>query len=241
MADDADRVGRSAHTPPGQQDDSYKWMALLTTLDDDQLEALLQGATPVEELAPVAEVVQRLRRSVDAEPVPPMSDVLLAQLSAAPVVPLATRRATKASLVKAAAAAVAAVLAVGGAGAAQNRLPSGLQDVVSSTADLVGIDVPSSAERGSHADDDDDGGQPVDTAGTGNGGEPGYEGTTPGGATPADPGTPGDKEPATPATPPQDPGKGPEGTPRSTVPDPPGNGNGLSGSPDQVTGSGKTK
>jgi hypothetical protein len=118
-------------------------------------------------------------------------------------------------LVRAAVAAAVAALALVGVGAAQNRLPSGVQDVVSSTADLVGIDVPRSDER--HADDDSDDGtsdEVPSTEGTEvpgsteqqNQGDPGYEGTTPGGANPADPGTPGDKEPATPATPPSNPG-----------------------------------
>ncbi len=219
-AGDRWRVGRSAHTPDGQSDDRDKWMTLLTAMDDEQMDALLSGTAPIDALAPIADVVQRLRRSVRREPVPPMGEALRAQLAAAPVVPLAVRRA-RGSLVKAAAAAVAAAFALVGAGAAQNRLPSGMQDVVSSTAHLVGLDVPTSHEDDDD-DDDDDGETPVETTG-GNGGEPGYEGTTPGGATPADPGTPGDQEPATPATPPEDPGNqdgnGRNDTaPNSTVP-----------------------
>lgn len=257
IAGDDSPVGRSAHTPDATSDDCDKWMTLLTRLDDDELDALLSGTAPIDALAPVAEVVQRLRRSVILEPVPPMSPGLIAQLAEAPVVSLTARRAAQGSLVKAAAAAVAAVLALAGVGAAQNRLPSGIQDVVSSTAELVGIDVPRVSERQDDGQDEGDD-SPVTTTGgqgAGNGGEPGYEGTTPGGATPADPGTPGDQEPATPATPPE--GQGNQGgngrnesTPNSTVPGGPQGGPNATGTDtssagdtatvtDQTTGSGQ--
>ena len=208
---------------------------MFSTLDDHEVDALLAGDMPAdEELAPIAEVALALRRSAAAEPVPPMNAALLDQLAHPPVVALDTRRAVWSSLAKAsAAAAVAAAVALVGVGASQNRLPTGLQDVVSSTADVIGLDVPRTDERGtehrSDAGDDHakDGTAPNDDGS--NDGTPGYDGTTPGGADPADPGTPGDLEPATPATPPAEPGQADTEhptasnsvTPSSTVPDVP--------------------
>lgn len=171
---------------------------MFSTLDDHEVDALLAG-TPVADgdLAPIAEVVRALRGLAEREPVPPMSDALRAQLAAAPVVPIGINRAMRTSFVKAsAAAAVAAAVALMGVGAAQNRLPSSVQDIVSSTADLVGVNVPRADQRHAHSSSVGNGN------GNGNDGTPGYDGQTPGGATPADPGTPGDKTPATPATPP---------------------------------------
>jgi hypothetical protein len=206
-------------------DDGQEWMTMIEMLDEHEVDALLGGTAPAEELAPVAAVVTRLRERAAAEPAPPMSAALRAQLYAPPVVSLHAHRATRFAFARAAVAAAVAALALVGVGAAQNRLPSSVQDVVSSTAELVGIDVPRSDER--HATDDgsddgsDDGTSEVpSTEGTDgtdgtevpggterqDQGDPGHEGTTPGGATPADPGTPGDKQPATPATPPSNPG-----------------------------------
>lgn len=173
---------------------------MFDTLDDHEVNALLAG-TPVGDgdLAPIAEVVRVLRGLAEHEPVPPMSNALRAQLAAAPVVPIGINQAMRTSFVKAsAAAAVAAAVALMGVGAAQNRLPSGVQDIVSSTADLVGVDVPRSDQRHAHSSGSESG----DLNGNQNDSTPGYDGQTPGGATPADPGTPGDKTPATPATPP---------------------------------------
>jgi hypothetical protein len=212
MTDETEQQGHLARTPGQSGHDDTKWMAVFSALDDHEVDALLAGSTPADaDLAPVAEVAQALRRRAAAEPVPPMSDSLRAQLNAPGVVSLAAHRATRGALIKAGAAA-AAVIAVAalGVGASQNRLPAGLQDVVSSTADLVGIDLPHAADRGQgddHRSEQGDDNAKDDTApdngqGDGNDGDPGYDGTTPGGATPADPGTPGDKEPATPATPP---------------------------------------
>jgi hypothetical protein len=130
-------------------------------------------------------------------------------------------------LVAAAAVLVAGLTAVS-VGAAQNRLPADLQDAVASTADLVGLHVPSSDDRpadagdarsevgADHARDDE---APVGAA-AGSDGDPGYVGTTPGGALPADPGEVGDDAPATPAVPPD--GTGPAAVP--AAPDGPGGG-----------------
>lgn len=204
-----------AHTPHGMPDDGNEWMAMIEMLDEREVDALLGGTAPAEELAPIAAVVTQLRARAAAEPAPPMSPELRAQLYAPAVVSLHAHRAARFALVRAAVAAAVAALALVGVGAAQNRLPSGIQDVVSSTADLVGIDVSRSDERHATDDESDDGtsDEVPSTEGTEapgttghDPGDPGYEGTTPGGATPADPGTPGDKEPATPATPPSNPG-----------------------------------
>lgn len=215
MTGDRRRMNPPAHTHLGMPDDGSEWMTMIEMLDERDVDALLGGTAPAAELAPVAAVVTQLRERAAAEPAPPMSAALRAQLQSPPVVSLQAHRAARYALVRAAVAAAVAVLALVGVGAAQNRLPSGLQDVVSSTADLVGIDVPRSDER-QHDDDADDGtsDEVPSTEGTAvpgsteqqNQGDPGHEGTTPGGATPADPGTPGDKEPATPATPPSNPG-----------------------------------
>jgi hypothetical protein len=216
MTGERRRLNLPAHTHRGMTDDGPQWMTMIEMLDEREVDALLGGTAPAEELAPVAAVATQLRARAAAEPAPPMSAALRAQLAAPPVVSLHAHRAARFALVRAAVAAAVAVLALVGVGAAQNRLPSGVQDVVSSTADLVGIDVPRSDERHATDDESDDGtsDEVPSTEGTEvpgsteqqNQGDPGYEGTTPGGATPADPGTPGDKEPATPATPPSNPG-----------------------------------
>jgi len=215
-----DRPGDRAHTSTRHADDGTKWMDTVADLDDAGTDALLRGEASDAELTPLAHVVRRLRESVAAEALPPMSAALRAQIEAPLVVPLHARRVARRSLARAAVAAVAAAVALVGAGAAQNRLPSGLQDVVSSAVEIVGIEVPRSADRLTEDDDEVDGGSSDAPA---NDGEPGYEGTTPGGADPADPGTPGDKEPAVPATP-------PEGNGQSDPPGPPDSvpGNGVS-------------
>lgn len=216
MTGEEGRMDPLAHTHPGMPDDGQEWMTMIEMLDEREVDALLGGTAPAEELAPVAAVVTALRERAAAEPAPPMSPELRTQLYAPPVVSLHAHRAARFALVRAAVAAAVAVLALVGVGAAQNRLPSGVQDVVSSTADLVGLDVPRSDERHATDDGSDDGtsDEVPSTEGTEapgsterqDQGDPGHEGTTPGGASPADPGTPGDKEPATPATPPSNPG-----------------------------------
>jgi hypothetical protein len=218
MSDDISRLGRSAHTPEAVGHDDPEWMAMFSTLDDHEVDGLLAGLPPDDaDLAPLAEVAAMLRRSAAEERVPTMSATLRAQLAGPPVVALAARRASRSALIKAGAAAAAAVAVVTlGVGATQNRLPAGLQDVLSSTANLVGIHVPTADERPSHSNG---GSEPSDHAPEAD--DPGHEGTTPGGATPADPGTPGDKEPATPATPPEQ-SNGTPGENNGTIPDPPG-------------------
>ena len=218
MSDDTSRLGRSAHTPGDAEHDHTGWMAMFSALDDHEVAGLLAGLRPAEaELAPLADLVALLRRSAEAEPVPTMSAPLRAQLAGPPVVVLAARRAGRSALAKAGAVAAAATVVVTlGVGASQNRLPAGLQDVLSSTANFVGIHVPKAGERQSRSSGD---GQP-DTAPGANDPNPGHEGTTPGGATPADPGTPGDKEPATPATPPAQ-SSGTPGDNNGTTPDTP--------------------
>lgn len=230
MSDDTARSGHSAHTPHTGGDDDLWWMSTFSALDDRDIDSLLSGDAPADgELAPIADLARALRSSAAAEPVPTMGPALQAQLAGGAVVAMDVARAARTTLVKAgAAAAVAAIVALTGVGAAQNRLPAGVQDVVSSTAELVGLDFPHADERG----DDDDA---VDADDRGDDGQPGYDGITPGGADPADPGVPGDKEPATPATPPD---KGqptkdstpsstvserPDSTPSSTVPERPDN------------------
>jgi hypothetical protein len=161
-------------------------MDTFTDLDEDAADAVLDGASSASTPAGAAglvEVVEALRRRRAAEPVPPIGGALRAQIDRADVVTLAARRSARRALVLAAAAA-AAVVAFG-VGAAQNRLPAGIQDVVSSTVEHVGVHVGTSEERGqghehrsdvadTHAQDDAE-----RTAG--------YDGTTPGGAVPAVP------------------------------------------------------
>lgn len=206
---------------PGDRD---QWMTMFGTLDDDSIDALLRGRAPEgnPDLDPVAVVVQRLRESAAQEPVPAMSAALRAQLLQPHVVPLVpaahARRSLRAGVLVAAAAVAVALL---GVGAGQNRLPTNVQDAVSSVADVVGIDVPRAEERteskGRSGADDDHGATGQDGS-TGGGAGPG------GPAVPADPGQPGDKEPATPATPPEHSsgggvaGGGAEGTPGATAP-----------------------
>lgn len=198
-----DRSHRSE--PPGDRipavrgDDEPGWMDTFTDLDEDIADAVLDGrpAASSASLADLVDVVGALRRRRAAEPVPPMAPTLRAQIDGGQVVALAARRGVRRALILAAAAA-AAVVAFG-IGAAQNRLPAGIQDVVSTTAERVGVHVGTSEERGqghqhrsdvadTHAQDG------VDRA-------PGYDGTTPGGAIPAVPNGAG--EPAIPAVPPE--------------------------------------
>lgn len=163
------------------------WAAMLDALDEQQMDALLGGSALVEDLAPLAEVVQRLRQSADSEPVPPMSATLRALLDEKP--PVGVARYVPGSSRHAALKAVAAAVAVAllAAGAAENRLPAGIQDVVSSSADLVGISVPRSEHRhaeglGTKRRDDS---------------APDHQGATPDGAETSTPGTPGDGDPST--------------------------------------------
>lgn len=169
---------------------------MFADLDDATLDALFAGhATGDAGLVSVEDLVRALRSRAGAEPAPVMSSALRAQLRTASIVPLDARRRIHWSAGKGVAAAAAvAVVALTGTAAAQNRLPAQLQDVVSSTADVLGVDVPRSDER-IHTADDHETPDPD-----------GYDGTTtPGGATPAEP--KGSGEPATPATPPDNPGE----------------------------------
>jgi hypothetical protein len=182
--------------PQGASGDDAQWMARFTSLPDHDVDALLEGEVPVglDDLAPVAEVAGALRRRAAQEVAPPMGEALRAQLAAGNVVPLDGARLVRRPLIGAAAAAAVVLLALV-AGASQEVLPDGVQRVVASVAEQVGIDLPSPA------DDEVDG---TPTGAT----SEAPPATTPGGATPADPGTPGDGEPATPATPPSDKGNG---------------------------------
>jgi hypothetical protein len=182
-------------------------MDALRALDDDVLDDLLAGRPAADqELVPLGDVVRALRRRSEVEPVPRMDAALRAQLTT----PIADVRAglVGRSLLRAAAAVAIAGLATLTVGASQNRLPADIQDAVASTADLVGLDVPTSEERGRSAEAPAGGDETPGTTGTmgsaspTSDGQPGYDGVTPGGADPADPGTPGDGEPAEPASPP---------------------------------------
>lgn len=206
-------------------------------------EAVVAGASedlPVE-LVPVARFATELRRRARREPVPPMSAALRAQLVQGAATPTPVARAARRSLVLAAAA-VAAVVALLSAGAAQNRLPTRLQDVVSSTAGLFGVDVPRADERsgGGSLTDQDDGGRPAagpgapGAQGGGTGPADGPVGSEGQGATPADPNGPG--EPATPATPPERSGRGG----RSTTPPSHPNGGGSSAGGAEGQGQGQS-
>ena len=202
--------------PPAAEGDELEWMDVFDELDEDMTEQVLRGrAEEIDpELRDVARVVAALRAGAATEPVPEMSSALRARLRVGPdPVVVAHRRARRALVLAAACAAVVVAL---GIGAAQNRLPAGVQDAVSSTAEVVGLDVPSSDDR--HAEEEDGaedtrrgqgGGGPVgdvpsggrdDGAAVGPLGEAGQPPpSTPGGAIPADPAGSG---PAVPASPP---------------------------------------
>lgn len=120
----------------------------LAALDDRVLDELLSGSPLDEELEPLADLVRRLRASAALEPVPPMSLALRAQLHRVHRPRPRPARAARTALLRGVAvAAAAAVVAVLAAGATQNRLPSDFQDAVSSTAQLVGVDLPSSHDH----------------------------------------------------------------------------------------------
>lgn len=191
--------------PEPAADDDTPWMQVPGDLDDLTVEDLLAGAPAAQaDLALVTELVTRLRASAAAEPVPPMSAALRQQLETPMVISLEAGRAARRSLAKAGAAAAAALaVTLVGVGASQNRLPTGVQDVVSSTAELVGVDVPRSEERSqgpAHRSDRgeersrDEEAPPVESPPEGSSDARGD------GATPADPN--GSGEPATPAVPP---------------------------------------
>ncbi|MGQ0833281.1 MAG: hypothetical protein ACT4OV_16570 [Microthrixaceae bacterium] len=212
MTDDRWHASRPTHGPDPHTSDTVgdehdEWVvAMLDALDDEQTDAVLDGTVAVEGLEAVVAVVRRLRASAAAEPVPPMSAALRALLDQQAVPSLPARRIARGALVRAAVAAAVTVVALVGAGAAQNRLPTGIQDVVSSTAELVGIDVPRSEDRGAppSAPEDHDGNAPdaekddaADPGGPDGTERPGT-GSPPADPDRADPGTPGDKKPATP-------------------------------------------
>jgi len=177
-------------------------MRMVSDLDRAQDDAMLSGdaARVPDDMVAVVRIVAALRARAAAEPVPPMSPALRAQLEAPNVVALRAARSVRRAVVFA--AAVLAVVALVGVGAARNQLPGGLQDVVASTAEKLGIDVPRSSERGDVRSDEGFEHGRDDTAPDAPGlvGALGHDGTPPGGATPAIPGGP--DGPATPATPP---------------------------------------
>jgi hypothetical protein len=225
--------------PRGDSGDRDQWMTMFSALDDESVDALLDGrALPDDQLHDVAEVVDRLRALAQREPVPPMGAALRAQLRGTSVVPFGAPLAARRSMRRGVAVAAAAAAVLIGVGADQNRLPANVQDVVSSAAELVGVDVPSSDERPEAGA----GGATHRSEGAGR-----SDGETPGGATPADPGEPGDQQPAIPATPPEHAGSdnanggvGVEATPGATAPEvtlppqaqpDPGGGNGKSATP----------
>src|SRR5687768_12815791 len=106
MTDDRSTGDKAAHTPGPPEDDDQDWMTMFSALDDREVERLLAGTPTADaELAPMAELVAVLRRSAAAEPAPPMTPALRAQLGAAPTVTLAARQAGRSALLKAAAAA----------------------------------------------------------------------------------------------------------------------------------------
>ena len=182
--------------------DDPRWMALISTLSDTELDELLEGHTPDGrgELSPLADVAIAVRRRTAVERAPKMTYPLRQAVAqrAAPVTP------RRPSLVPVAVGAfgIAGLMLAGAA----NALPAPIQNVVSDAGGLVGVAIP-------QADDDvvdtrDGGDGPTSNAGSsGEGDGPEAKGgppeSTPGGATPADPGTPGDHEPATPAIPPE--------------------------------------
>lgn len=209
MSDDRWRGSHPAHGLDPQAsgtvgDERDEWVVvMLEALDDQQMAAVLDGSGAVDGLDAVVEVLRRLRASAAAEPVPPMSAALRALLDEQTVVPRPVRTIARGALVRAAIAATVAAVALLGAGAAQGRLPSGIQDVVSSTAELVGIDVPRSEDRGTSGSGTEDrgadapGAEERDPAGPA-ASNPGNDGSAPGDPDRADPGTPGDHQPATP-------------------------------------------
>lgn len=234
---------------PGAAGDEPVEMELTTQVGEDLVAAVRRGEADRVggDMAAVAEVLAALRRRAAAEPVPAMRPALRAQLEAPKVVAL---RASARSARRAVAAAAAVVLAVVGVGAAQNRLPSQLQDVVASTAELVGIDVPESSERDRSGPDEVGGDSTApdrpdrperpdrpDRADRPD--RPGGEGPTPGGAAPAVPGSPdGPAIPATPPVPPEqtghrEPRSGPSQDGAAGTADPPGGPSGPSPAPSE--------
>ena len=205
--------------PPGPVDDDDEWMAVLPSLPDAEIDALLAGDPSASIPGELSEFIDALRRAAVLQLAPVMSEALRLQVNRGVPRPVAARR--RRLLAGALGSLLLGGTAIGVAGA-QELLPAPVQDAASSAADFLGFDLPRASER--HADPDrgvggqddqgdgaggtdDPGGAkpatpgPTDstdgTPGTGNG----PPATTPGGAVPADPGTPHDGEPATPATP----------------------------------------
>jgi hypothetical protein len=185
---------QAAHNPDGGLVDDTDQMHPLELLSDIDLDQLVAGEVPPgrNDLVALSAALGALRARVDAEPVPAMAPGLRIQLAEADAdVDPATRSRPGLAVVPPAAevggwarwrgavgASAAALVLVAGVGvaAAQNALPSAVQDALAASAQLVGIDLPRSHDR--H-------GPPTGT---------------PGGAGPAGPGSPG--VPATPADPP---------------------------------------
>jgi hypothetical protein len=217
---------------PGRGPDvRTEWMAPITTLTDSEVDDLLAGTIPGgnDDLAPLAGLATVLRGSA-LEEQPSIGPELRRQLHAAappsdlaPVHHLGRRAAVWTG------AAAAAALVVLGVGAQGDVLPASVQDVVSSTAERIGIDLPRSADRDQPGRSDEappvergpvEGEDPTDHApagpAAGRGDGAGSQDRPSGGpadrpahstppaqpatpATPAQPGAPG--QPATPATP----------------------------------------
>lgn len=164
-------------------------------LNPADVDAVLDGVTPPDrpDLARLAEVASVLRRSVAAEPVPRMSDELQALLNGTEDVVIDLRERSRRKAITGGALAVALFLGATGVAAANDALPSVVQNVVADMGNVVGLDLPD--DRG-HAGEDPQPEHGNDVKGHDPQGP--KEGKS--GATPADPGERGGG--ATPATPP---------------------------------------
>lgn len=195
-----DEMGRTPRTSREEPADGPGEMWTVSdrvrTHDDAVLRGDVSGVPA--DLVPLAALIAALRGRVASEPAPPMGEPLRAQVAAPNVVALRAARSARRALVVA--AAVLAVVALIGIGAAQNRLPDELQDAVASTAEVLGVDVPHSSERGEDGSD----------AGLEHGRDDAAPGASTAGRATGHPRTPGDaqadpdaaSEQATPATPP---------------------------------------
>jgi hypothetical protein len=124
-----------------------------------EVEAVLRGRIPADrdDLAAVAALVERLHQLAASEPAPPMRAELRAlvagQAGAEDRFAFLDRRQRRRVGALGVAAAAVVVFGATGVAAATNSLPSSLQDTVSNVADVVGVDVPRSEDRG-HAGED---------------------------------------------------------------------------------------
>jgi hypothetical protein len=185
--------GRTAHNPERRAVDDTDQMDHIELLSDADLAQLVSGEVPPgrDDLVALSTALGALRARADAHPTPEMSPGLRIRLAEADTDVTARGRAGRLAVAPAAApvsrqprwrgavgaSAAALVLVAGvGVGAAQNALPTVVQDAIAASANLVGIDLPRSQDR--HA-------PPA---------------ATPGGADPARPGSA--REPAARAVPP---------------------------------------